>query len=381
MTAWTRRPPPTVLRLPLRLPNLTRLGSAFTIVFIAAYAISTGAEARKHPKNNPVTKARTAVAQPLYAQRPDAMQAADAIAQQTGLDAAWVRQTIGQARLVPSIVKAVAPPAVGTAKNWSAYRSRFVEPRRIQAGVVFWQTHRAALERAEQVYGVPAAIIVGIIGVETLYGKQMGRYRVLDALCTLAFDFPETHPKAQQRAAFFRSELEALLVLTQRQQIDPLILHGSYAGAMGLPQFMPSSWSKYALDFDGDDRIDLFHSAADVIGSVAHYFKVFGWKPGMPTHYPVQLQAQGDAKAALLAPDIVPTFSVQTLLGQGAMVQGPALLHEGPLAVVELQDGNNPAHYVVGTENFFALTRYNWSSYYALAVIELGQAVQDALPQ
>lgn len=309
------------------------------------------------------------------------MLAADAMAQATGLDAQWVRHTIGQARLMPAIVKAASPPAVGVAKNWSAYRNRFIEPRRIRAGVTFWQEHQATLERAQQTYGVPAAIIVGILGVETLYGRQMGSYRVLDALCTLAFDFPTTHPRAEQRAAFFRSELQAFLRLSHQMQADPQSLRGSYAGAMGLPQFMPSSWTRYAQDFDGDDRIDLFHSPADAIGSVAHYFQSFGWKPGMPTHYPVQLLAQGDAKAALLAPDIVPTFSVQTLLDKGAVLDGPALLHDGPLAVVELQDGNNPAVYLIGTENFYALTRYNWSSYYALAVIELGQAVQEALPK
>jgi membrane-bound lytic murein transglycosylase B len=150
---------------------------------------------------------------------------------------------------------------------------------------------------------------------------------------------------------------------------------------MGLPQFMPSSWSKYAIDFDGDNRVDLFHSAADVIGSVANYFKVFGWKPGMPTHFPVRLISAGADRAALLAPDIVPTFTPAEMVARGGELEALALQHTGPLAVVELQNGGAPALYLAGTENFYVITRYNWSSYYALAVIELGQEVASAMPK
>ena len=250
---------------------------------------------------------------------------------------------------------------------------------RINAGVKFWRDNRETLERAEQQTGVPASIIVGIIGVETIYGQQIGTYRVMDALSTLAFDFPTQHPRAKERAAFFMSELEAFLALTQRTGTDPLALRGSYAGAMGLPQFMPSSWAKYAVDFDGDGRIDLFNNAADVIGSVANYFKAFQWRPGMPTHYAVRLNAQGLDKAALLAPDILPTFTAAAMAALGAELDAQALQHAGPLALVELQNGDAPPLYVAGTENFYAITRYNWSSYYALAVIELGQEVAAAM--
>ena len=184
---------------------------------------------------------------PLYARRPEALAAADEIAQKLQLDATWVRRVIGQAHHMPGIARAAAPPAVGSPKNWSAYRSRFIEPIRIRAGVKFWQAHRATLERAEQEFGVPASIVVGIIGVETIYGQQIGIYRVIDALCTLAFDFPSDHPRAADRAAFFRSELEAFLKLTHRTGTDPLALRGSYAGAMGLPQFMPRAGTNTRL--------------------------------------------------------------------------------------------------------------------------------------
>lgn len=266
-------------------------------------------------------------------------------------------------------------------KNWYAYRSRFVEPIRIRAGVKFWQENRSSLLRAEQETGVPAQIIVGVIGVETIYGRNMGSFRVLDALTTLAFDFPASHPRAKERTEFFKSELEQFLSLMYRTNADPLAPEGSYAGAMGMPQFMPSSWVKYAIDFDGDGKVDLFNSPADVIGSVANYFKMFGWQSGMPTHYPVSFDASKLDLDALLVPDILPTFSVGSFVAKGAVLEGTALLHNGPLALVEVHNGNAPPSYVAGTENFYVITRYNWSSYYALAVIELGQEVSAIVNQ
>jgi membrane-bound lytic murein transglycosylase B len=216
--------------------------------------------------------------------------------------------------------------------------------------------------------------------VETVYGQQMGSYRVIDALATLAFDFPTSHPRAAARQEFFRGELEQFLSLSQRTGADPMTPVGSYAGAMGMPQFMPSSVVRYAVDFDGDGRIDLSSSPADVIGSVASYFKAFNWQPGMPTHYAVRFDPERLDKDALLAPDILPTFSVETFTAKGAVLDGVALNHKGPLALVELQNGDAPPSYVAGTENFYAITRYNWSSYYAMAVIELGREVAAAMP-
>ena len=331
------------------------------------------------PPAKPVAKrqAQRAPAAPAltYARRPEAMALADEIAARRQLDPAWVRRAMAQAVYLPQVVRLMTPPPSGTPKNWQIYRSRFIEPVRIQAGVNFWRAHQATLARAEATYGVPASIIVGVLGVETLFGQHLGNFRVIDAIATLAFDFPASHPRAQERSQFFKSELEHLLSLRQKAGVDPLRLRGSYAGAMGMPQFMPSSWARFAVDFDGDGKIDLFRSTADVIGSVAHYFQVFNWQPGMPTHYSVSFDHDRLDLDALLAPDILPTFSVESFQAKGAVLDTAGQQHKGPLALVELQNGDEPQNYVAGTENFYAITRYNWSSYYAMAVIELGQAI------
>jgi membrane-bound lytic murein transglycosylase B len=355
----------------------------FAIFFIAACAVSAQAKTPKHAKSKvPAGSAARAQADaPAYRDRPDAMLAADDIADRLQLDRTWVRQAIGGARMQASIVRASTPPAVGTPKNWAVYRSRFIDAVRIRAGVKFWQDNQATLERAERETGVPASIIVGIVGVETIYGQQTGNYRVIDALCTLAFDFPAEHRRATDRARFFRGELEAYLGLTSRTGTDPLALRGSYAGAMGLPQFMPSSWVKYAVDFDGDGRVDLFHSAADVIGSVANYFVAFGWQRDLPTHYPVTFDLARLDRATLLAPDITPTFTPRAMLDKGVLLDPAALAHPGLLALVELQNGADAPLYIAGTANFYTITRYNWSSYYALAVIQLGEEVAAAMPK
>lgn len=315
----------------------------------------------------------------LYRDHPAAMAFADDVAARRGLDAAWVRDQIGRARRSPESIRGVTPPPAGVPKNWTAYRARFIEPVRLAAGERFWRANRATLERAEAQFGVPASLIVGVIGVETLYGRHMGTHKVMDSLTTLAFDFPAVHPRAAARSAFFRDELEQFLSFTQRTGTDPQGLLGSFAGAMGWPQFMPSSWVKYAIDFDGDGKIDLFDSQADVIGSVANYFKAFGWQTGLPTHHPVRFDAARLDLETLLAPDILPTFSLEGFTARGAVVDGDALRHTGKFALVELQNAGAPSTYVAGTENFYVVTRYNWSSYYALAVIELGEAVKAAV--
>jgi membrane-bound lytic murein transglycosylase B len=314
-----------------------------------------------------------------YAGNEEAMRWADEVAERRSLDREGVREAVGRAQLLPTVVRLMQPAPAGTPKNWRVYRSRFIDPVRIGAGLKFWQDNQATLERAEKEYGVPPEMIVGIIGVETIYGQQMGTFRVIDALATLAFNFPESHPRAAERSEYFRGELEQFLVMQSQSGGDPLKPLGSYAGAMGMPQFMPSSWVKWAVDFDGDGRVDLSRSPADVIGSVANYFKSYGWQTGMPTHYPVSFDQAKLDKEALLVPDILPTFSVESFTDKGAVLEGAALEHKGPLALVELQNGETEPQYIAGTENFYVITRYNWSSYYAMSVIELGREVKEAM--
>ncbi|MDH5205661.1 MAG: lytic murein transglycosylase B [Hylemonella sp.] len=324
------------------------------------------------------TAAKSSEQQPRYSSRPEAMALADDIAVRQGLDRQWVRRAIGRSTLQPQVIKLMTPAPASTPKNWAQYRSRVVDPVRIKAGVRFWRAHRKTLARAERRFGVPAEIIVGILGVETLYGRHMGSYRVIDTLATLAFDFPSEHPRAQQRSEFFKKELEYLLSLRRQHGINPLKIEGSYAGAMGMSQFMPSSWAKYAIDFDGDGRVNLFKTA-DAIGSVANYFRNFKWQPGMPTHFSVDFDPQRLDMDALLEPDIRPTFDVTRMAAKGVMLDDHGQRHSGLLALVELPNGEASPTYVAGTENFYAITRYNWSSQYAMAVIELGRAVASAL--
>ncbi len=305
---------------------------------------------------------------------------ADQVAARHGLDAEALRRVLGQAELLPTVQRLILPSAPARAKDWQAYRARFIQPVRIRAGVRFWDEHRALLERAQDRWGVPASVIVGILGVETGFGQNMGSFRVLDALATLAFAFPPSHPRAAARQSYFIGELESFLVAAATNDFDPLQALGSYAGAMGMPQFMPSSQKAYAVDFDGDGRIDLYGSAADAIGSVANYLQAHGWQRGVAPFYPVLLPSDRSVdKPTLMAPDILPTFSVAQFTDLGALLWGDAVNHPGKLALVELENGGAPPQYVAGTENFYVVTRYNQSSYYAMAVLELGREIETAL--
>ena len=308
-----------------------------------------------------------------YGSREDVMRFADAVAERRGLDATWLRKSLAQARFQPLVTRYIMPTAAGAAKNWNAYRARFVEPIRIRAGTAFWKTNARWLAQAEEIYGVAPEVIVGIVGVESIYGRQMGNFRIIDALATLAFDFPSGRT---DRSAFFQDELEAWFVLCKREGIDPLAWRGSYAGAIGMAQFMPSSFNRFAVDFDGDGHVDLHTSAADVIGSVANYLAEFGWKRGLAARFDVEPPADLEARALLLAPDIVPTFTAAEMVERGAKLPDAALAVESLLALVELQNGDAAPTYVAGTSNFYALTRYNWSSYYAMAVLALGETVR-----
>ncbi|MFI4929068.1 MAG: lytic murein transglycosylase B [Burkholderiales bacterium] len=310
-----------------------------------------------------------------YGRRGDVLAAARTIAEEQALETEWVEATLAQARYVPAVAQFIMPGAAPLARNWNAYRDRFVEARRIDAGSRWWRDNDSWLALAEERFGVPPDIVVGIVGVETYYGRNTGSFRVLDALATLSFDFPSGR---SDRSDFFRSELGQFLKLAHRESWDPTTTLGSYAGAMGLPQFMPSSVLNYAIDFDEDGRVDLVNSGADVVGSVAHFLTEHGWRRGMPTHYAIEPPAEIIERALLLVPDIVPTFSPAQMAERGARLDESGLQHEGSLALIELQNDEAPPSYVAGTQNFYALTRYNASSYYALAVIELGRAVAAA---
>ena len=376
---------PCASRLALQLLTVAVCVTANAASVAAESRSSSASRAKPHPTpthrkvHKPPAGATTGVA---YGQREDVMRFGAEVAQRHGLDAAAVQSTLAQSRFMPSVARLIMPPPAGTAKNWAAYRDRFIEPRRIAAGVAFWQANERWLTQAEQTYGVPPEIVVGIVGVETLYGQHMGGYRVIDALATLAFDFPAGR---KDRSGFFRDELEQWLLLSHREGLDPLTVKGSYAGALGMPQFMPSSVLKYAVDFDGDGHVDLHTSGADVIGSVAHYLAEFGWQRGLPTHLSVAPPTDTSQRAALLVPDILPSFSAQEFIDHGAVFGSEAELARiggvastQKLALIELQNGEAAPSHVAGTANFYAVTRYNWSSYYALAVIELGEAVRRA---
>jgi membrane-bound lytic murein transglycosylase B len=362
----------------VKLPSLL---TYFLTRFLLVVAISAGciglpnALAAGQSKKHKAHSVRTTP----FGPRAEMAQLAADLSQDQQLPVAWVRHQLSLARRVQGLEKMVMPPPSSSPKNWAAYQARFIEPRRIEAGVKFWQTYKDALERAQNTYGVPAELVVGVIGVETFYGQHMGNYKVLDVLTTLALHFPPEHPRAQERQAFFKSELGYFLKMVHVHPKGQTTVTGSYAGAMGWPQFMPSSWSRFAVDFDGDGRIDLLKSPVDAIGSIANYFKAFGWQTGMPTHYLVQFDEAKLDKPTLLAPDILPSFSAATMRDKGVLLESSAQQHKGNLALVELFNGADAPSYVAGTENFYVVTRYNWSSYYAMAVIELGSAIKEGL--
>jgi membrane-bound lytic murein transglycosylase B len=265
-----------------------------------------------------------------------------------------------------SILDAISRPAERV-KPWKDYRPIFITDSRIARGVDFWRQHEAVLARAEREYGVPASVIVSIIGVETFFGRNTGNYRVIDALSTLAFDYPP-------RADFFRKELREYLLLSREEQVDPLTLKGSYAGAMGLPQFMPSSFRAYAVDFDGDGHINIWTDADDAIGSVASYFQRHGWVAGEAVVS--QATVQGEHADDGLSPGIDPVKTIGELRALGWSGHD-ALRDDLPVTAFRL-DGANGPEYWIGLKNFYAITRYNRSVMYAMAVHQLADLLVQA---
>jgi membrane-bound lytic murein transglycosylase B len=319
----------------------------------------------------------------------------DDMVARNGFDRAALNKVFSKTRYIDSAIRLIKPAPAGRPKNWTAYRLRFVEPVRINAGMQFWNKYEGELTRAEINYGVPAEIIVAIIGVETIYGSNTGNFRVMDAITTLAFDYPDT-PNRDARMQFFRGELENTLLFARESHIDPFSLLGSYAGAIGLPQFMPSSIRQYAVDFDGDGKIDLRNSPVDAIGSVAHFLSVHGWRRGLPLVYPVKAPADDAAAQAwqpLLDKGLEATYSLDDIKAAGIMPTGyvPAAPKADPstdnpdsdvkYGLIDLQNGNGPTEYWLGSDNFFAITKYNRSYFYAMSVIDLSRAIRAARGQ
>ncbi len=293
-----------------------------------------------------------------------------------GFDKTWLQGVFTETQLSDSAIRLMRPAPPGKAKDWRAYRARFVEPVRINAGVTFWERHADALERAEQRYGVPADIIVGIIGVESVFGRHTGNFRVLDVITSLAFAYPDT-PTREARMGYFRKELENAFLFAREDGIDPFSLRGSYAGAVGWPQFMPGSIRAYAVDFDGNGHIDLRNSPVDAIGSVANYLVKHGWKRGEPLVFPVEVDRAHSNWEAFIGQGLSAKFQLADMEKAGvvARITPP---DDMLYALVDLQNGNAPTEYWLGTNNFFAITLYNRSYFYAMAVIDLGRAVRAA---
>lgn len=268
----------------------------------------------------------------------------------------------GLAEYRADVIEAISKPAV--LKPWVEYRPNFINPQRISGGVKFWNKHAAALKRAEEQYGVPQEIVVGVIGVETLYGRYAGRYRALDALMTLAFDYP-------RRADFFREELAQYLLLAREQGFDLMSLQGSYAGALGIPQFMPSSYHRYAVDFNGNGKIDLLLEPEDAIGSVANYLKQYGWRSGEPV---ALLSTVDDEKRLGTVGDVRPYIAWRDV---GVR---PLNRPDGELPPAWLLDftAETGKEYWLVFNNFNVIMRYNNSNYYAMSVYQLADAVRRA---
>jgi len=322
-----------------------------------------------------------------YAQRDDVRAFVEEMQETHGFDAQRLYGLFGQTKPIAAVIKAIMPPRDPAVRSWQAYRGRFVEPKRIAAGRRFMLAHATKLAAAEERFGVPTEIIAAIIGVETIYGKQLGRFNTFAALTTLAFDYPP-------RAELFRKELEELLLLAREENRSPLDYTGSYAGALGLPQFLPSSYRRLAIDFDHDGRVDLTASRADAIGSVANFLASHGWERDAPIaafvsvsgdgiqalidegiaphRTPGQMEAANVSFAIVMSPAAPETVS----LADGAGDTAATPLPDRPAALIDLVTPGAMTEFRLGYRNFYVITRYNRSSFYAAAVMDLAAALR-----
>ena len=323
------------------------------------------------------------------------------IAQTQGIPQVTLESGFSDAKTIPSIRKLVLPPSGSFKKNWVAYRKRFIEPVRLRAGKAFWEQNQAFLSKVEQESGIPAEVIVSIIGIETIYGRQTGNFRVKDVLSTLAFSYPDT-PNKLSREQLFNDQLQELILLcwtegggslpagNSNQGLNSarfnacLNQNSSYAGAIGLPQFMPGSIRHFAVDGDGDGRIDLKQSPKDAIASVANFMRKHGWQPGMPIYFPVQEAAISEARA-LADGEPQLKYTVQELITKGILTHEQGDLQSGGVEpqskalIVDLpypdKDDSDQVRYVVGLNNFLTIVQYNRSYFYAQSVAEFAEAL------
>jgi membrane-bound lytic murein transglycosylase B len=359
--------------------------------------------------NNPVNNQSNQVQQPIVNQADEVVPEARSsqnlnelmaqVSQTHQIPLSSIEAGFLDAKTIPSIRKLVLPPSATFKKNWLVYRQRFIEPVRLKAGRAFWEQNQAFLSQTEQLTGVPAELIVAIIGIETIYGRQTGTFRVKDVLSTLAFSYPDT-PNKLTREQLFKDQLKDLILMCWNEACGKLPSNNnslgvnqarfnaclnqssSYAGAIGLPQFMPGSIRNFAVDGDGDGRIDLRQSSKDAIASVANFMKMHGWQTGMPIYFPIQDQAITAARA-LADGEPQLKYSVQELIEKGILTPRQGDLQTGGIApqsralIVDLpypdKDGSDQVYYVVGLNNFLTIVQYNRSYFYAQSVAEFAQ--------
>ena len=303
-----------------------------------------------------------------YAQRADVKQFIDEMVEQHQFDRAYLERRFASAKRLDNVLESIAKPAEREL-TWKQYRPIFVTSKRSSKGKVFMEQHKETLDRAEKEFGVPVEIIAAIIGVESYYGNHTGKYTVFDSLTTLGFDYPK-------RSKFFKSELKEFLLLSKEEDIDVDEMTGSYAGAMGMPQFISSSYRRYAVDFDGDGKRDLWNSIPDVIGSVANYFSEHGWQKGNSVVHPALVKntsvVNGENK-------LKPYASVGQFKKQGISIKQDTdkAIDNAELATLLKLEGNQGDEYWLGLENFYVITRYNHSELYAMAVFQLSEKLKD----
>jgi membrane-bound lytic murein transglycosylase B len=349
------------------LPQNTQFGVAFA---------ATG-QASKKSNKKPALKRASQIREDAFSKfdflaQPEVQSFIEKMQSLHGFEQAELNRWLGQTKHRQQAIQLMTPPTKAFKRSWVVYRSRYLDALRVNEGIKFWQQHKVAVTQASEKLGVPPEIMVAIIGVETVYGRVTGDFRVMDALATLAFDYP-------RRAAFFKEELEQFLLLAREQKWDPLTIKGSFAGAIGYPQFMPGSIRRHAIDFSGDGRIDLLGSPEDAIGSVANFLVNHGWQAGQATHYSVRVESTANT-TQFTDKGIKPEFSARQLSGAGISFSKVIdLPDDTKLSLIELATADRDSEWIAAANNFYVITRYNQSSFYAMAVIDLATELKSKL--